>query len=159
MKSLSKTDTIKWLNSVGVENYNIRDGGTIDVDGDVNLISKGLRAIPVQFGLVSGYFDCGHNILTSLIGAPHSVGNGFSCRHNKLASLIGAPQSVSGSFYCTGNPQLKILPIFKIKGIVRIYHEAQEILNKYYKPDGSGDIIAAQDELIDVGFGDIARMK
>ena len=104
-------------------------------------------------------FNCANNKLTSLTGAPQSVGGGFSCSTNNLISLTGAPQSVGGVFYCASNPQLKILPIFKIKGITEIYHEAGKILNKYYKPDGTGDIIAAQDELIDAGFGAIARMK
>ena len=198
---IDKADIINWLKSVGVKNYTIRDDGIVDVNGDVNLKSKGLQSIPIQFGHVSGYFtcvgckltsltgapqsvggyfDCSYNKLTSLTGAPQSVGGYFGCAHNKLTSLTGAPQSVGGGFYCgynkltslTGSPQsvgdyfncvknphLKILPIFRIKGITRIDHEAGQILTKYYKPDGTGDIIAAQDELIDAGFGKIARMK
>ena len=175
-----KAAIIKWLTSVGVKNYTIRDDGIVDIDGDVSLQLRDETSIPFQFGQVSGDFVCGHNNLTSLVGAPQSVGRNFYCHNNKLPSLVGAPQfvgrgfychdnnltsltgapqSVSGYFYCSGNPQLKILPIFKIRGITKIFHEAQEILNKYYNPDGSGDIIAAQDELIDAGFGAIARMK
>ena len=138
MNSLSKDDTIKWLASVGVTNYTIRDDGIVDVNGLVRLVSMGLHAIPIQFGHVSG---------------------SFYCSYNKLTSLAGAPQSVGNTFLCENNPQLKILSIFKIKGITEIYHEGENILNKYYNPDGSGDIIAAQDELIDAGFGDIARLK
>ena len=178
---IDKAAIIKWLDSVGVTNYTIRDDGTVDVNGDVGLQSKNLQSIPIQFGHVAGGFSCSRNKvlttlegapqyvggdfycaannLTSLTGAPQLVGGSFGCWNNNLTSLAGAPQSVNGSFDCWGNPQLKMLPIFKIKGITDIHHEAGHILNKYYKPDGTGDIIAAQDELIDAGFGDIARMK
>ena len=219
---VDKVAIINWLISVGITDYTIRDNGIVDVDGDVAIQSNKIRSFPFQFGHVSGgfycnyneltslagapqsvgrdfdcgvnkltslagapqsvggsfycgnnqltslvgapqsiglSFYCGNNELTSLVGAPQSIGGGFSCRRNKLTSLTGAPQLVCGEFYCRGNPQLKILPIFNIKGITEIYHEAGQILNKYYKPDGKGDIIAAQDELIDAGFGAIARMK
>ena len=201
MSSLSTADIIDWLNSVGVTNYTIRDDGIVDVNGDVNLKLEEAGSIPIQFGHVSGNFDCLGNDLTSLAGAPQSVGGWFNCANNKLISLTGAPrrvggyfncgnnnlislegapqsvgsyfycrfnnltsfasapQSVGGGFFCSNNTQLKILPIFGIKRIVEIGHEAQDILNKYYKPDGSGDIITAQDALIDAGFGSIARMK
>jgi hypothetical protein len=46
---------------------------------------------------------CNGNRLTSLVGAPQSVGGYFSCSRNRLTSLIGAPQSVGGDFYCDDN--------------------------------------------------------
>ena len=50
-----------------------------------------------------GDFYCGGNNLTSLEGAPSSVGGEFSCSRNNLTSLEGAPSSVSGNFYCYDN--------------------------------------------------------
>ena len=50
-----------------------------------------------------GNFDCGGNQLTSLAGAPASVGGGFSCASNQLTSLDGAPASVGGNFDCHYN--------------------------------------------------------
>jgi hypothetical protein len=85
----------------------INSQGLVDVVGDVRLRSK-LTELPVKFGHVSGYFNCDHNQLTSLTGAPHSVGGTFSCIGNQLTSLAGAPQSVGGDFRCDIN-QLKSL--------------------------------------------------
>ena len=47
-----------------------------------------------------GNFGCSYNKLTSLEGAPSSVGGNFGCSYNKLTSLEGAPSSVGGYFYC-----------------------------------------------------------
>jgi hypothetical protein len=79
------------------------DTGFIDVDGNVNMILMGFTEIPVKFGDVDGYFYCLHNHLSSLEGAPQSVGGDLNCDHNKLTSLKGAPQSVGGDFDCLFN--------------------------------------------------------
>jgi len=50
-----------------------------------------------------GNFDCSYNQLTSLEGAPSSVGDGFYCDNNQLTSLEGAPASVGDNFYCYVN--------------------------------------------------------
>jgi hypothetical protein len=77
--------------------------GIVNVTGDVE-IRPGLEMyqLPVKFGKVSGNFNCSHNQLTSLVGAPQSVG-GFYCSDNQLTSLVGAPQSVGGNFSCHNN--------------------------------------------------------
>jgi hypothetical protein len=85
-----------------IKNYNINGDGTIDVGGDVDLDNKNLTKLPIRFNHVSGDFNCGHNQLTSLEGAPESVGN-FYCHNNKLTSLGGAPRIVNGNFSCSGN--------------------------------------------------------
>ena len=65
---------------------------------ELNLIS--LKGAPTEVG---GWFDCSHNQLTSLEGAPQTVGRSFNCSVNKLTSLEGAPQIVGRDFYCFGN--------------------------------------------------------
>ena len=87
--------------------YNITDwelysDGLIYVDGDVNFYNCGLTKLPLKFKHVTGYFDCEHNQLTSLEGAPHTV-DYFYCSNNKLTSLEFAPKSVSSDFNCQGN--------------------------------------------------------
>ena len=52
---------------------------------------------------VGGYFWCSYNQLTSLEGAPSSVGGNFRCFNNQLTSLKGAPTSVGGDFSCSYN--------------------------------------------------------
>ena len=78
--------------------------GLVDVDGDFRCYSQGLSDFKgVKFGVVNGGFDCDNNRLTSLVGAPHSVGGSFFCSNNHLTSLVGAPHSVGGSFWCKSN--------------------------------------------------------
>ena len=96
---------LKFLSSKGrIGKYITRLNGTVDVSGDVNLLGMKLKKLPVQFGIVTGNFDCAHNQLTSLQGAPEKVGESFWCTHNQLTSLEGSPEEVGGEFYCSGNP-------------------------------------------------------
>jgi hypothetical protein len=87
----------------GITNYTINDDLSIDVDGDVDLANRGLTKIPIKFRNVSVYFNCGGNQLTTLEGAPQSVGGDFFCTYNQLTTLEGAPQTVGGDFYCNDN--------------------------------------------------------
>ncbi len=96
-------EVVHWLDKVGIKNYFIRDDLTVDVDGDVNIIDVNLVSFPVQFGVVSGDFECDGNELVSLVGCPVSVGGDFDCYCNELVSLAGAPLSVGGDFRCYGN--------------------------------------------------------
>ena len=88
-----------------IKNYTINSDGTIDVNGDVNLIDMNLDKLPLKFNKVTGSFKCGNNQLTSLEGSPKEVGGRFNCYDNQLISLVGAPKWVGGNFYC-GNNQL-----------------------------------------------------
>jgi len=108
-----------------IDNYIVRPDGIVDVEGDVNLFEMDLTKIPIKFGVVTGFFDCSHNQLTNLQGAPEEVGGSFYCSynqltslqgapekvggdfigpHNQLTSLRGCPEEVGGSFYCNDNP-------------------------------------------------------
>jgi len=99
----SKEDIDSICKKFGIRNYTINEDSTIDVDGNVNLYRKGLTKLPLKFGKVSGYFDCGDNQLKSLEGAPLSVGGDFSCSFNQLISLEGISGRISGGIYCTNN--------------------------------------------------------
>ena len=75
--------------------------GLVDVEGDFDCSEQGLDSFKgVRFGHVSGLFYCYYNNLTSLEGAPQSVGGDFVCYRNELTSLEGAPQSVGEDFWC-----------------------------------------------------------
>jgi hypothetical protein len=75
-----------------------------------HLMSKSIKdLLKSKYGLTKpikhcyGDFGCSYNQLTSLEGAPSSVGGSFDCSHNQLTSLKGAPSSVGGDFYCINN--------------------------------------------------------
>ena len=80
-----------------------------DYDGDLNwnslnnLISEDKEGFILNFGKITGYFDCSDLDLVSLKGAPTEVGGSFWCSRNQLTSLEGAPQIVGKNFDCNNN--------------------------------------------------------
>ena len=82
----------------------VESSGRKVIEGDVDLAKLFLKELPKWLtGVeVTGVFDCSNNLLTSLQGAPKSVGS-FYCHSNKLTSLQGAPESVGGDFFCAKN--------------------------------------------------------
>ena len=67
------------------------------------LVSDDKEGFTINFGKVTGNFDCSIIGLKSLKGAPTEVGGYFSCYNNQLTSLKGAPQIVDGNVYCHSN--------------------------------------------------------
>jgi hypothetical protein len=88
----------------GIEDYQIRDDGSIDV-GNVDLWSKlgDLKQLPLTFNEIEGYFNCGRNKLTTLEGCPKEIRGSFNCGRNKLTTLEGCSEVVRGSFICNSN--------------------------------------------------------
>ena len=73
------------------------------ITGDFECLYLGLESLKGAPTEVSGNFDCSGNRLISLKGAPREVGEGFWCSYNQLTSLKGAPQEVGGTFDCSWN--------------------------------------------------------
>jgi hypothetical protein len=144
-------DQIKWLDRCAKGTWKLNPStGLIDVDGDFDCHVQGLKDFKgVRFGHVKGYFDCCHNRLTSLLGAPQTirgdfdcynnqltsleeapqtVGGGFYCHNNQLTSLVGAPQTVDDGFYCNNNPVPKetLSSIFALMQKGKSYQQALE---------------------------------
>ena len=97
-----------------------KDGFTINfgkITGKFDCSRLGLTSLKGAPQIVGGRFDCSWNKLTSLEGAPQKVGGGFNCMNNLLTSLEGAPQTVGGWFECRNNPNLYSLDdIGEVKG-------------------------------------------
>ncbi|HEY4963074.1 MAG TPA: hypothetical protein VIH90_00055 [Candidatus Saccharimonadales bacterium] len=143
------------------EMYTRRPDGIIDVNGDVKITQSAGTTIPIRFGKVAGSFNCAHTQLKSLQGAPEIVGGYFSCCATKITSLSGVDKlikNIDGEFLCNSNVT-HILGLLLIKGITKINVDnggpIDKIMNKYI---GTGDILSAQDELLDAGFKDQARL-
>ena len=133
-----------------------------------------------------GYFACSYNQLTSLKGAPASVGGHFYCYNNQLTSLEGAPASVGGYFYCSNNQLTTLTGIHKIlktmngafyannplkshvlglllvKGCKKVLLDnkaVQEILNRYLpNTRGNKALLECQSELLDADLEDWAQL-
>ena len=86
-----------------------------DLDRDIlrNFVSEDRDGFIINFGKVTGNFECSYLDIKSLKGAPIEVGRGFDCSKNQLTSLEGAPRKVSGNFSCSYNQltSLKGAPI------------------------------------------------
>ena len=93
-------------NRYNITNYTINEDGSIDVNGNVNLIGYGLTELPLRFNRVGGFFRCSNNQLTSLKGGPRWIGDDFYCRYNDLTSLEFSPDYVGCDFDCSNNNQL-----------------------------------------------------
>jgi len=103
----TESDIKSWLDCMEITQYKLLPdphyGFVVDVNQSVNISNKNLCTFPVKFNKIRDHFLCNKNKLTSLWGAPQSVGGNFYCDSNQLTSLEGAPQRVEGSFNCTDN--------------------------------------------------------
>ena len=99
----TEEEVAKICKKYGIKNWSINKDGLVDVNGNVDLRSKGLTELPLRFGMVSGYFICSYNKLANLEGAPESVDGSFWCHNNELTTLEGSPYSVGGDFNCSWN--------------------------------------------------------
>ena len=76
----------------------------VDIDVAFNCSDQNLPDfLGIEFGKIKNDFNCSHNKLVSLEGAPKKVGYSFYCHNNQLVSLEGAPQEVGLSFDCSDN--------------------------------------------------------
>ena len=106
---------IEWLDKCTTGTWKLdQETGLVDVIGSFDCNDLGLIDFKgVRFGTVSKYFSCEGNRLTSLDGAPKSVGGNFFCNNNHLTSLDGAPKKVDGIFHCRYNQLISLdgLPV------------------------------------------------
>jgi len=119
-----------------IRNYQIRDDGSIDVDGDVDLHGRlgDLKKLPLTFNEVGGYFDSINNNLTTLERCPKKVGTWFRCYNNKLSSLEHSPKIVKGYFSCGYNNHMTSLEGIENTYIGRTLHVGN--CSNLYSPKG-----------------------
>ena len=82
--------------------FEVRENNIIDVVGNVNIDSLGIKYIPYEFGVINGDFSCSYNNLISLHNSPTYIDGTFKCNNNALHSLSGGP-AVAESYYCGNN--------------------------------------------------------
>ena len=83
--------------------FKINKDLSIDAFQDVNIATKNLKEIPLNFNIIEGNFACSDNKLITLKGCPKEVKGNFYCHINQLTSLDGCPKIVRGSFWCSNN--------------------------------------------------------
>ena len=91
MKHIKEYNEYKNIDAIcqryGITNYTINNG-LVDVDESVNLSSRKLTKLSLQFGKVTGNFFCDNNQLTTLEGGPKWVEGNFYCVNNPLPKEI-----------------------------------------------------------------------
>jgi len=106
---IEKQRIIDWLDSMEIKNYTINKDFTVDVNGEVNLYDKNLLEIPIQFGVVTGWFSVSNNKeLKSLEFAPKECMDFYCNGCTSLKSLVGAPEKCE-NFSCFGCKSLNVL--------------------------------------------------
>jgi hypothetical protein len=172
---LSHTEIMKWLlsntqgYSLGGERIDVSKSYVINKDGEVDcfcsiqLTLMKSVSVPFNFGTIQGSMRCGSTSLKNLSWLPSHVGGtldvsatgiksftGISTRVKYVGNSIALPSTPIPS-HCLGLLLIGGAPGFTCSSD----EDVARILNNHR---GTGDIIAAQDELIDAGYIDQARM-
>jgi hypothetical protein len=159
-KTKAELETIdNWLCANGVSNYTIGDEGVVDVHGRLDFgqpkfCSSPLDTMVCQIGTVTGVFSCSGTDVSCIDRFPRIVTNSVFCDQTKIRSLSGIEkhvQHIGQGFYCdTG--VTNVLGLLLIDGLKYVNIDqngpVDKVINKYL---GTGDILSAQDELIDAG--------
>jgi len=74
-----------------------------DYMGDLNISHLGLTSLRGAPRSIGGGFYCHYNKLKSLEYGPEKITHSFYCENNNLTTLKNCPKSVGGDFYCNDN--------------------------------------------------------
>jgi hypothetical protein len=85
------------------------ENGLWNSDRNINLSEMNLTKLPLKFGKIMGNFWCFNNKLTSLKGAPYSIGENFDCSRNRLKNLENTPTLLGSYFDCSRNQLTSLL--------------------------------------------------
>jgi len=136
-------------------------------NGDFDCSHNNLASLDGAPSSTTGFFRCSYNYLTSLKGAPSSIGSYFDCSSNELASLHDIHKIIkkmNGEFWANHNPiKSCILGVLLIEGCNEIIIDdaikVSKIINKYLpNTRGFSAVINCQSELLDAGFDEFAKL-
>jgi hypothetical protein len=125
-----------------------------------------LKGVP---SVVNEMFSCSGTNITTLEHAPAIVRGHFYCNDTHIKSMSGVDKmikQIEGEFECRPRADdlwgtltpTHLLGLLLIDGIRMFYFDNKEVSKIMSKYCGTGDILSAQDELIDAGFIDQARL-
>lgn len=129
-----------FLKTNGIKNYVILDDLSVDIKGNVNLVKKGLKKIPIQFNEVMGYFNISHNKLKTCKGMPKKVKHDFLASYNQLEDIFHFPIEVLGQIDLSHNQltDLSFLPktVYGLdvshNKISTLEHSPEKILGRFH---------------------------
>jgi hypothetical protein len=143
--------------------FAIRPDGVVDAGGGIEIWCEPSVVIPVRFGSIMGNFRVRRANIKSLDWLPSHIYGFLDFSINLIASLSGIDKVVKHVNNKVFPPPdgTHLLGLLLIDGVTSIGSDygieslCHRILSKYC---GTGDILSAQDELIDAGFIAQARL-
>lgn len=162
-----------WLRAHSITQYFFRNDGKVDVGGSVYIYEPNdphrekyadLRrkdtTLGVRFGEVHGNFDISRTTIASLDGFPEVITGHLWAHYCRIRSFSGIHKMVKhiGGFVSINKDSTHLLGFILIPGIRNFDSENMAldiIINKYI---GTGDVIMCQDELLDAGFIEQAKL-
>lgn len=185
-KSITKPQLEAWLKDIGVEadQYSVTNG-KLNLTTSVLLTEQEYTKLPVPFGKVEGDFEISIPTLTTFKNFPKEIDGNLTVYYSDIENFDDLDVRVSGGVHLAKNDSLTdfrkvhkhiksvgsgvsvdldeesnggigFLLIPGIQFIQTTNNKIEAILNKYFK-DGA-DLLEIQEELIDSGFKNIARI-
>lgn len=178
----------QWLTAHTVCKWEFREDGRVDVEGTAffyepnyhkllrmsvcesdayikdERANKDMRrkdsVLGVHFNHIEGSFDISRTTISSLRGFPETVGRHLWTHHSRIHSFSGVHKiikSIGGevSVNLGATHLLGFVLISDVSGIDAEDETLQRIMNEYV---GTGKVIECQDELIDAGYIQQAKL-
>lgn len=170
--------------TVGSQELTSLEGSPETVNRDFSCSGNKLKTLDFAPREVGGDFYCRDNRLESLKGGPVKVGGDYACGNNKLTSLEGIASSIGENLYAANNKfkslegihkhiksmngfadfsenpiASNVLGLMRISGLTDVdldVEGVQIIINRHLK--GDRDIFACQEELVNAGFEEYAKL-
>lgn len=161
-------EVLEWLNRHNIKQAVIGSNLVVDTQASISLTNFKGSELPIRFATVNGYFDASCTPIASIQGFPHTINGSFTCNNTKIVSLSGIDKvikRIDGRIICSHPTHM--LGLLLIEGVKEItissngmthgkeWTNLSKIMNKHLM---TRDILAAQDELIDVGYIEQARL-
>lgn len=99
----NKYEILTWLTEYAIPNFKINEDLSVDVIGNVIIVSEFIDELPVNFNIVVGDFTIKNTELKSLIGFPKEITGNLDCSYNKLKNLMYFPKIVGKSIDISNN--------------------------------------------------------
>ena len=133
-----------------------------NVQGHINLSGNKITSFKGLPRLTMGALRIAYNPITSFDGCPKDIGGNLNIANTKITSFHNIHKfinSINGVIYAYGcDIKDSMLGLLKIQGLTSIGIDDDDlsaILKSYI---GTGDILACQQELIDKGYEDFAKL-
>lgn len=185
--SITKKQLESWLKDIDVkpDQYEVVNG-RLNIKKSVHMTDQEYTKLPVPFGKVEGDFEVVMPTLKTFKNFPTEVEGNLTVFHTDAESIDELDVNVQGGVYLSSNKKLKDfrkvhkhiksvdagitvdlgedsvggLGFLLIPGVQYIHVQSsskiEEIMSKYFKEDA--DLLDIQEELIDSGFKNVARV-